>query len=123
MLFKVFVFVLFVCIFENFRLGVSKLISLDWPVHLGKMVKWRYRRRGPASLVWVSSVISLPARHFLPYFQLENGACVKVCLQCKLYRAGETSHTNWGQTLAGLELDCQWEHGQKFVTVLREEFL
>lgn len=57
------------------------------------------------------------------HFQFQNDAYMKVCLQCKLYKAGETSHSHWGQKLCGIHVDCKMEEGHNYITVLNEKYL
>lgn len=41
-------------------------------------------------------------------------------IQCKLYKAGETYHAQWGQKLNALDIECKAEKDKTSVTVLRE---
>lgn len=54
--------------------------------------------------------------------ELENGTHLKFSIQCKMYKCGETEHTQWGQKLAGLELDCRIEEGHTYVAVIKDKY-
>ncbi|XP_045165212.2 uncharacterized protein LOC123529072 [Mercenaria mercenaria] len=61
-------------------------------------------------------------KELLLVLELENGVYMKIAIQCKLYKAGETNHSHWGQKLAGLELGCKMEEGHNYVQVLKEKY-
>ncbi|XP_060570831.1 CB1 cannabinoid receptor-interacting protein 1-like [Ruditapes philippinarum] len=61
-------------------------------------------------------------RELLFVLELENGVYMKLSVQCKVYKFGETTHCSWGQQLAGIELDCKIEKGQNYVNILHEKY-
>lgn len=48
---------------------------------------------------------------------------MKIGLQCKFYKAGETDHSHWGQKLTAIDMDCKMEDGHNYVTILKEKYL
>ena len=50
-------------------------------------------------------------------FQLSNGVVLKTDLQTKFYPCKETTHSQWGQELHYLELQCKVPDGEIFVDI------
>ncbi|XP_045213276.2 uncharacterized protein LOC123564065 [Mercenaria mercenaria] len=62
-------------------------------------------------------------KELLFVLELENGVYMKISLQCKLYKVGETDHSHWGQKLTTVDMDCKMEEGHNYVTIMREKYL
>ncbi|XP_045165252.1 uncharacterized protein LOC123529107 [Mercenaria mercenaria] len=62
-------------------------------------------------------------KEILLMLEFQNGAYMKTSLQCKLYKAGETSHSHWGQKLSAIDVECKIEEGHNYITVLKEKYL
>lgn len=60
--------------------------------------------------------------HFIFLFQLANGAYFKLQVQCKIYKHGEKNHSEWGEKLASINLDCRQDEGHNFITVMSEKY-
>lgn len=62
-------------------------------------------------------------KELLIVLELDNGVYMKISLQLKLYKAGETTHCQWGNKLSAVEYECQIDSGHNYVKVLKEKFV
>lgn len=62
-------------------------------------------------------------KEILLMLEFQSGGYMNLSFQCKLYKAGEISHSQWGQKLTAVHVDCKMEDGHNYITILQEKYL
>ncbi|XP_035684177.1 CB1 cannabinoid receptor-interacting protein 1-like [Branchiostoma floridae] len=70
-----------------------------------------------------TSVSKKGSRQDVPFVMEFDGlGMLKVCLQCKFYKASDSDHCSWGDSFKQMELNCTLTEERTFIKVYNQQF-